>query len=311
MNGDVLLISLYVDDIIYTSSSSVLLAQFKIDMMNTFKMTDLGLMSYFLGIEVKQNSEGFFISQQKYIEDLLVHMNMKLCKPVSTPLAVNEKLEEGDSDKFSDPGTYRSLIGKLLYVTHTRPDIVFPVNYLSRFMNQPSKIQFIVAKRVVRYLAGTKTLGLWYSRGDDGELEAFSDSDWGGSKADRKSTSGVFIKLGSCPISWGSRKQDVVPLSTTEVEYIASTGAACQVDNLSAIAVAKNPADHGRTKHIDVRYHFIRGLVSEGVISLYHCSTEDHIADIFTKPLLTEKFVMFRSLLGMRSSQSRGDVDAD
>ncbi|XP_039115486.1 uncharacterized protein LOC120250711 [Dioscorea cayenensis subsp. rotundata] len=256
-----------------------------------------------------------------------------LCNPVSTPLAVNEKLEEGDSDKFSDPGTYRSLIRKLLYVTHTRPDIIFPVNYLSRFMNQPSKIQFIATKQVVRYLTGTKKLGLWYSRGDDGELEAFSDSDWGGSKVDRKSTSGVFFKLGSCPISWGSRKKDVVALSTTEAEYIASTGAACQVvwlrrvlqncgkpcsestklwvDNLLAIAVAKNPAHHGRTKHIDMRYHFIRGLVSEGVISLHHFSTKDQIADIFTKPLLTKKFVMFRSLLGMRSSQSRGDVDVD
>ncbi|XP_039115181.1 uncharacterized mitochondrial protein AtMg00810-like [Dioscorea cayenensis subsp. rotundata] len=132
-------------------------------------MTDLGLMSYFLGLEVKQNSEGVFISQQKYIDDLLVHMNMKLCKPVSTPLSVNEKLEK-----------------------------------------------FITTKRVVRYFAGTKELGLWYSLGDDGELEAFSDSDWGGSKAYRKSTTGIFLKLGSSPISWGSRKQDVVALSITE-----------------------------------------------------------------------------------------------
>lgn len=107
----------------------------------------------------------------------MIYMNMKHCKPVSTPLAVNEKLEDNDTDKFTDPGIFRSLIGKLIYITHTRPDISFSVNLLSRFMNQPSKLQFSAAKCVVRYLTGTKQLGLWYSHGDEGELEAYSDSD--------------------------------------------------------------------------------------------------------------------------------------
>lgn len=178
--GKVLLISLYVDDIVYTSSSPTLLDEFKGEMMRMFNMSDLGLMSFFLGFEVKQSPDGIFICQRSYIEDLLKQLNMKQCKPMMTPMAVNEKFQKSGDELFEDSKLYKSVIGKLLYITYTRPDIVFTVNYLSRFMSQPHKVHFSAVKRVVRYLSGTKDLGLWYSHGDEGILEAFSDSDWGG-----------------------------------------------------------------------------------------------------------------------------------
>lgn len=187
MSGEALLI--YVDNIIYTSSPCTMLSEFRKEMMNTFKMTDLGLVSHFLGIEVRQFKSGIFIIQKNYIEGILHQMNMTHCKPTSTPMGVNDKLQDDAGELCSDPGNFRSLIGKLIYVTHTRPDICFAVNYLSRFMNQPCKNHFTAAKRVARYLAGTRELGLWYSQEDKGVLEAFSDSDWGGSVSDRKSTS--------------------------------------------------------------------------------------------------------------------------
>lgn len=308
---DYILISLYVDDIVYTSSSQALINEFKAEMMGTFDMSDLGLMSYFLGLEVHQTTEGIFVTQRKYVADLLNQLNMGQCKHVETPMGVNEKFQIEDDAELTDPGIYRSLIGKLLYLTHTRPDICYSVNYLSRFMSKPSSHHLIAVKRVMKYLAGTSKFGMWFSQDAGVNLEGFTDSDWGGSLVDRKSTSGMCFRIGSSVIAWGSKKQDAVALSTTEAEYITATSAACQLvwlrrimsdfgkevmnssvlwcDNQSAIVVAKNPALHGRTKHIDVRFHFIRALVSDGVIVLRYCNTGAQLADIFTKPLPAEK----------------------
>lgn len=262
---------------------------------------------------------------------IIQQLNMVNCKPVMTPMAVNEKTLGCTDTELTDPLMYRSLIGKLLYLTHSRPDTCFAVSYLARFMSSPCNSHFTAAKRVVRYLACTKDFGLWFSRDNGGVLKAFSNSDWGGSLADRKSTTGMLVRLGMSAISWSSRKQEVVALSTTEAEYIAATAGACQIvwfkrllevcghvfknpiclwcDNQSAIVVAKNPAHHGRTKHIDVRFHFIRSLVSDGVISIQHCSTNDQLVDLFTKPLPPEGHAMMRSLIGVRELQSRGSVE--
>lgn len=147
---------------------------------------------------------------------LLHQLNMKNCKPVLTSMGVNARM-------------YQSLLGKLLYLTHIWPDNYFSVSYLSRFMNCSSITHFFAAKRVVRYLAGTKEIGLWFTRGDDGILEAFSDSDWRDSLPDWKSITGMLIRLGLSAISWCARKQEIVALSTTEAEYIATTSTTCQV----------------------------------------------------------------------------------
>ena len=149
---DFLIVCLYVDDLIYTGTNSAMLEEFKKAMMKEYEMTDLGLMRYFLGIQVRQSKEGIFISQEKYLEDLLKKFRMSNCKPVSTPLSLNDKLQLNDGAEKVDATAYRKLVGSLNYLTHTRPDIVYSVNLISRFMHEPSKLHFAVAKRILRYL---------------------------------------------------------------------------------------------------------------------------------------------------------------
>lgn len=200
-------------------------------------------------------------------------------------------------------------------------------------MNCPSNKHQAAAKRVLRYLAGSVGCGLWYSTTGEGKLEGYSDSDWGGCMEDRKSTTGFVFKLGTGAVSWMSKKQDIVALSTTEAEYIALCSAACQniwlnkvmkecsftvdeeprstttiwCDNISCIVISKNPVMHGRTKHIDIKYHFIRGLITEGNLIVKHCNTNDQLADIFTKSLPSQKHHMFKEQLGVCDLQLRGD----
>ncbi|XP_022869102.1 uncharacterized protein LOC111388579 [Olea europaea var. sylvestris] len=165
-------------------------------MMNEFEMTDLGVMKYFLGIQVKQSKGEIFISQEKYTEDLLKKFHMENCKSISTPMAANDK-----------------------------PDIVQAVSMISRFMNEASQLHFAAAKRVVRYLQGTKKIGIKYVKENESKLIGYSDSDWGGSLDDRKSTSGYLFCLGTNVVSWSSKKQKIVALSSAEAENIAATDA--------------------------------------------------------------------------------------
>ncbi|XP_057444683.1 secreted RxLR effector protein 161-like [Lotus japonicus] len=198
-----------------------MMMEFKEDMMKTFEMTDLGLMSYFLGIEVSQRNDGLFISQKKYTEGLLKKFKMYDCKPVSTPLVINEKLHKDDGAPEADASRYKSLIGSLLYLTVTRPDIMYATSLLARFMQSPSKIHFGAGKRILRYLQGTKEFGIWYKTTTISRLLGYTDSDWAGSVDDMKSTSGYALSLGSGIFSWASKKQATVAQSTAEAEYVA------------------------------------------------------------------------------------------
>ncbi|XP_042441173.1 secreted RxLR effector protein 161-like [Zingiber officinale] len=242
---------------------------FKLAMMKKFEMSDLGLMRYFLGFQVKQSSGEIFISQEKYVEDLLKKFQMLSCKPVPTPMALNEKLQQEDDNEMADEKLYRSLVGSWIYLTNTRPDIVQPVSVLSRFMSKPSKVHYAAAKRVLRFLQGTMKHGLRYVKESNNDLVGFTDSDWAGSLEDRRSTSAYLFCLGSKVISWSSRKQNTVALSSAEAEYSAATSAACEAiwlrrimadlqqkhtcsttvfcDNMSAIAMTKNPVFHARS----------------------------------------------------------------
>uniref|UniRef100_A0A2N9EI16 Integrase catalytic domain-containing protein n=1 Tax=Fagus sylvatica TaxID=28930 RepID=A0A2N9EI16_FAGSY len=241
------------------------------------------------------------------------------CKPVSTPMSSNEKLQQNDAAEKADAKAYRSLVGSLIYLTNTRPDIVHSVSLISRFMNQPSKLHYATAKRILRYLQGTKKLGILYKKENDNNLVGFTDSDWVGSLDDRKSTSGYIFCLGSKVIAWSSKKQKTVALSSAEAEYIAANDAACEAvwlrkilsdlqqkieeptviccDNMSAIAMTKNPVFHARTKHIELRHHFIRDLVSQGEIQLKFISTNDQPADILTKAATVDKIEWFKKYL--------------
>lgn len=298
-----------------------MIESFKRDMMKKYKMSDMGLLHYFLGIEICQNKDGIFIYQKKYVKTLLEKFRMGDCKPVATPLIVNEKLKKEDGGKEVDVSVYRSLVGSLLYLTATRPDIMYATSILSRFMHKPNQNHFGAAKRVLRYIKGTLGFGILYERNIAAKLLGFCDSDWGGCADDMKSTSGYAFSLGSEIFSWSSKKQQSVSQSSAEAEYISASLATSQAiwlrrilediclkqeeatillcDNQSAIAMAKNPVYHSRTKHIAIKHHFIREVVEEGEIQLKYCESEEQVADIFTKALPRGKFEYFRELIGV------------
>ncbi|XP_058004738.1 retrovirus-related Pol polyprotein from transposon RE1 isoform X1 [Hevea brasiliensis] len=310
---EVLIVCLYMDDLIYTGNSVALIHDFKRIMVAEFEMTDLGLMSYFLGLEVKQCDAEIFISQEKYVNDLLKKFMMKDCNPVKTPMITNHKYSLDDGEENADFQVYRNLVGSLLYLTNSCLDILQATGLLSRFMQNPSKIHYGAAKRVLRYLKGTCSYGLWYSNTNNFKFCRFSNSDWAGSIDDHKSTTGYLFKLRSNAISWCSKEQPSTALSSSEV--------ACQTiwlrrilgdmklhqkeattifcDNQSTIAMTKNPIHHSHARHIDTRHHFIRELVVEGSITIEHYNSQEQVADLFTKSLSFEKFVYFRDKLGV------------
>ncbi|KAL0321431.1 UNVERIFIED_CONTAM: Retrovirus-related Pol polyprotein from transposon RE1 [Sesamum radiatum] len=259
--NDTLIVSLYVDDLIYTGNNEKMIHDFKEDMMKTFEMSDLGLMHFFLGIEINQEKEGIFICQKKYTETLLKKFKMESCKTVTTPLVTGEK-------------------------------------YKKRrwFRKESSQVHYGAAKRILRYLQGTKDFGIWYKSTNDAKLVGYTDSDWAGSADDMKSTSGYTFSLGSGIFSWASKKQATVAQSSAEAEYIAAAASnqatwlrriledmgekqeeptTIYCDNKSAIAITKNPVQHNRTKHIDIKYHALREATTRGEIELKYCSTEE------------------------------------
>lgn len=320
--GKMLIVSLYVDDLIFTGNDRSMCDEFKNSMMSEFDMTDLGKMKYFLGIEVKQSSDGIFICQRRYAQEILARFGMEDCNAVKNPIVSGTKLHKDENGDRVDETLFKQVVGSLMYLTVTRPDLMYSVSLLSRFMSSPTKMHWLAAKRVLRYLKGTIDLGIFY-RKDMGNLKflVFTDSDYAGDLNDRRSTSGYVFKLGSGAVSWASKKQPVVALSTTEAEYIAAALCACQCvwlkrvleklgvaeksgtaimcDNSSTIQLSKNPVFHGRSKHIDVKFHFLRDLVNDGVIKLNYCSSENQVADIMTKPLKLEQFERLRGILGI------------
>ena len=251
---------------------------------------------------------------------------MSDAKPVSTPVDTGTKLVKAtdDSDEVNQ-GLYQSAVGSLLYLSsRTRPDIAYAVSNVAQFSAKPNKQHWTAVKRILRYLQGTKNFGLLYAKEGSKECVGYSDADWAGDLDNRRSTSGYVFKISGAAVSWRSKKQTCVALSTTEAEYMALANATQEAiwmrqltadlnlkntadkpirlfeDNQSAICIAKNPQFHGRTKHIEIKYHFTRDQVNIGTIDLQYCRTEDMIADIFTKALLKEKFIKLRDMAGIK-----------
>ena len=179
-------------------------------MEKAFEMSNLGLMKYFLGIEIQQDKYGIFLSQKKYAKDLLKKFHRENCKPTTTPFVQNLQLIKDDGAAKVEISVYRSLIGSLLYLIIAKPDLMFAASFLSRFMNSPFENHYVAAKRMLRYVKGTADFGIWYLKQNECKLRGFTDSDWAGSKEDMKSTSGYLFTLGSSPFSWCSKKQAVV-----------------------------------------------------------------------------------------------------
>ncbi|KAG8493234.1 hypothetical protein CXB51_010575 [Gossypium anomalum] len=320
-----LVVSLYVDDLLVTGGDEVDLAEFKIKMQQMFEMTDLGLMTYFLGMEVNQTQAGIFLKQESFALKVLTKFSMLNCKPTPTPVVARVKLSSHEGHEEVCETTYRSLIGCLLYLTATRPDIMFAVSLLSRFMHCCNVQHFQAAKRVLRYIKGTLNYGLLFSKAAELRLKGYTDSDWAGSKDDMKSTSGYAFTLGSAMVCWSSKKQSLVAQSTAEAEYVAAASAVNQAiwlrkiladlnliqeeateilcDNKSAVAIAKNPVFHGRTKHFDIKLHVIREMEQACEIKLVHCNSENQIADILTKGLGVSRFNKLRELMGVCSME--------
>jgi hypothetical protein len=277
-----------------------------------------------LYIKIRQRNQGIFISQTKYIREMLKRFGMEDCKPVITPMQTSCKLRKDDDSKSTDQRQYRSMIGSLLYVTASRPDVMQAVGQVARFQAAPKESHVLVVKKIFRYLKGTKEFGLWYPKGKDLSLMAYTDADWAGCIDDRRSTSGAAFYLGECLVSSLSKKQSSIYLSTAEAEYIAATTCCTQVlwmkqtltdiqveyddpipiycDNTSAISISKNLVMHSKTKHIPIKYHFLREQVAEKNIRVEYVGTKEQVADIFTKPLPREAFEYLRQRIGVIST---------
>ncbi|XP_031263008.1 uncharacterized protein LOC116121206 [Pistacia vera] len=225
---DLMIISLYVDDLLVIGSNETQVDEFKKSMQSEFEMTDLGGMSYFLGMEIDQHVDGIFVNLRRYASEVLKKFCMENCKPVNLPLVPNLKLSKNEDGEKVDEGLYRSLIGCLLYLTATRPDLMYATSLLSRFMSNPTETHFKIAKSVLRYVTGSTDYGVWFKRSEDFSLIGYSDSDWAGSTDDMRSTSGFAFFMNHGAICWLSRKQETVAISTAEVEYISATAAVNQ-----------------------------------------------------------------------------------
>ncbi|TQE01264.1 hypothetical protein C1H46_013171 [Malus baccata] len=321
--GTVVLL-LYVDDIILTGSSSQLIDGVIQALAKEFDLKDLGQLHYFLGLQITYQPQGLFVSQTKYIKDLLEKVDLQDSKPCNTPCLPYHRLSKTEGIPYHSPHQYRSIVGALQYLTFTRPDIAFSVNQCCQFMHHPMDSHVVAVKHILRYLSGTLHYGLQFQPGKL-QLQAYSDADWAGDPNDRRSTSGHIVYLGSSPISWASKKQHTVSRSSTEAEYRALAIAAAELawvrqvlcdlcvplftapvlycDNISGIALSSNPVFHSRVKHIEIDYHFVRERVIRGDLHVLHVSSKEQFADILTKGLSAPLFQHHCSNLMLGSSK--------
>ena len=317
---DILLVQIYVDDIIFGATNESLCKEFSNIMQSEFEMSMMGELNFFLGLQIKQTTNGIFINQSKYCKELLKRFGMDNAKEIATPMSTACYLDKDEGGKSVDIKKYRGMIGSLLYLSASRPDIMFSVCLCARYQANPKESHLSAVKRIMRYLIGTINIGLWYPKGISCSLTGYSDSDFAGCKTDRKSTSGTCHLIGPALVSWHSKKQNSVALSTAEAEYVAAGSCCAQIlwmkqqlldyglvldhipircDNTSAINLSKNPILHSRTKHIEIRHHFLRDHVQKGDCILEFVETNKQLADIFTKPLSKERFFYIRRELGI------------
>jgi hypothetical protein len=315
--NDFLIVLVYVDDIIFGSNNASLVQWFSSSMQSEFEMSMIGELSFFLGLQITQRYEGIFISQEKYLREMLKRFQME----DSTPMVTGCKLSKDDDSPDVDLSSYRSMIGSILYITTSRLDIMHVVGMVGRYQAVPKQSHLLAVKRIFRYLKGTMNYGLWYPRNHNFQLSFYSDVDWANCVDERKSTSGGAYFLGDSLVAWLSKKQGSISLLTIEVEYITTATCCTQVlwmiqtladlevkyialiliryDNTSAISVSKNLVFHSNTKHIPIKYHFLREHVTNTIVSLHYIPSKVQFVDIFTKPLAKAQFEYLHQKLGV------------
>nr|GFB09341.1 putative ribonuclease H-like domain-containing protein [Tanacetum cinerariifolium] len=312
---------IYVDDMIITGNDEEEMTRLRTNLFKEFEMKDLERLKYFLGIEVLRSKQGIFICQKKYVLDLLAETGMIDCKPVDTPMMVNQKLYMEEKAKLADKGRYQRIVGKLIYLSHTRPDIAYAVGVVSQFMHQPQISHMKAVLRIIRYLKGTPGHEVLFKANGHLETQVYTDADLTGDKGNRRSTSGYFTLVGGNLVTWGSKKQKVVALSSAEAEFRGITRGLAEAlwirkllseiryhstqtskimcDNKAAIQISENPVQHDRTKHIEVDRHFIKEKLENGIIELSFVRSKDQLADILTKAVSGKIFMHCLSKLNI------------
>ena len=322
---------IYVDDMIITGDDRDEIKVLKDKLFQEFEMKDLGRLKYFLGIEVLRSNRGIFISQRKYVLDLLAEAGMLDCKPIETPIMINHGLQILEDGEPTNCAQYQKLVGKLIYLAHTRPDIAYAVGVVSRAMHRPQIRHMEAVIRILRYLKGTSGRGVLYQKNGHLDVVAYTDADWAGDRDDRRSTSGYFTLVGGNLVTWRSKKQKVVALSSAEAEFRGIAKGVTEIlwlrrlltelgfmpikssvlycDNQAAINISENPVQHDRTKHVEIDRHFIKEKLENETIKLPHVRSEDQLADILTKAVATQSFenVLHKLGVGDPTTQLEGE----
>ncbi|KAL0557194.1 hypothetical protein IC582_005712 [Cucumis melo] len=290
-------------------------------MGDEFEIKDLENLKYFLGMKVARSKEGISVSQRKYTLDLLTETGMLGCRPADTPIEFNCKLGNSDDQVPVDKEQYQRIVGKLIYLSHTRPDISFAVSVASQFMQAPYEKHMEAVNRILRYLKNTLGKGLMFRKTNRKTIKAYTDSDWAGSVIDRKSTSDYCTFVWGNLVTWRSKKQSVVARSSAEAEYRAMSLGICEkiwlqkvlsdlhqecetplklfCDNKAAISIANNPVQYDRTKHVEIDRHFIKERLDSGNICIPYIPSSQQIADVLTKGHLRPHFDLCVSKLGL------------
>ncbi|XP_074282629.1 uncharacterized protein LOC141607169 [Silene latifolia] len=311
----------YVDDMVIAGDDLTEMVALKAQLSSAFLMKDLGELKYLLGLEIDRSSAGIFISQRRYTLDLLSTFGMHKSKALRLPVNHVLKLEPGKGIPLPQPDIYIKLVGKLIYLTISRPDISFSVQMLSQFLQSPTSDHMQAARRVLKYLKSAPGQGVLFASSSAARLTAYCDSDWASCAYNRKSTIGYCVLLRQSPISWKSKKQSVVSRSSTEAEYRATAMTTCEItwlfhllqdlglshlgpahlkcDNQAALAIAANPVYHERTKHIEVDCHFIREKIQQGLLTTSYVNTKEQVADILTKSCPVSQHHYLMSKMGV------------
>lgn len=327
-SGNIIIMVVFVDDIIiaFSEKDRSEWEEIKRKFTNKYRMKDLGNCEWILGMRVTRDraNKKLYLDQEQYLSKVSKQFHMEKCRPSATPEELFKLNKNQPDEPQTDLKMYQSIVGALMYASiSTRPDISHAVNMISRYLGNPGEKHLTAAKRILRYLKGSINIGLTFNGNESNDqisITAYADADWAGDIDERKSTTGYVIMIGGCPVSWVSKKQSTISLSSAEAEYMAISSTVQEikwirqllnelyicyqheatilnVDNQAAIAISENDVHHARTKHIDIRHHFVRESIKNKEIQIKWVSTQDQLADIFTKGLHKVRFNYLRQLL--------------